>query len=139
MRAGTVYTLAGGLYVLLGTACSAATVEPIGGHLAVSRQGQGFQTIAQPAELSVGDRLMVSPNGSASIVYPDGCRQVVQPGSVMTIAPISPCVSSLYAQTSSQFPKAEAPRPGVAVPSLADYEIFYARMHRIPAPYPAGP
>jgi hypothetical protein len=139
MRAGTVFTLGGGFWLLLGTACWAATVEPVGGHLAVSRQGQGFQTITEPGELNVGDRLMVSPNGSASVVYPDGCRQVVQPGLVMTIAPISPCVSSLYAQTSSQFPKEEAWRLGVAVPNFADYQIYYARIHRIPAPRPAGP
>jgi len=40
---------------------------------------------------------MVSPGGSATVLYPDGCGANVQPGEVMTITPSSPCVNP-YAQ-----------------------------------------
>ena len=36
---------------------------------------------------------MVGPNGSAVIAYNDGCTVNVEPGTVKTIAPLSPCAS----------------------------------------------
>jgi hypothetical protein len=34
------------------------------------------------------------------VVYDDGCKVDVQPGAVMTVAPLSPCASGSYAQDS---------------------------------------
>lgn len=81
---------------LIGTACMAATIEPVQGALSVN-QGQGFEQVNGRIDANVGDTVMVSPNGSALISYPDGCKVNVQPGAVMTIAPISPCASGSYA------------------------------------------
>jgi len=36
---------------------------------------------------------MVGPNGRAVIAYNDGCTVNVEPGTVKTIAPLSPCAS----------------------------------------------
>jgi hypothetical protein len=41
---------------------------------------------------------MVAPGGTATVVYDDGCKVAVQPGSVTTIAPLSPCASGSSAQ-----------------------------------------
>jgi hypothetical protein len=77
----------------------AATIEPGQGDLSVN-QGQGFQRVNIGIDANVGDSVMVSPNGSATVSYPDGCQVPVQPGSVVTIAPLSPCASGSVAQFS---------------------------------------
>jgi hypothetical protein len=41
---------------------------------------------------------MVGPGGAATLTYDDGCTVTVQPGSVTTIAPLSPCAAGSYAQ-----------------------------------------
>jgi len=82
--------------MFVGTACLAATVEPVQGKLSVN-QGQGFEQINGRIDANVGDTVMVSPNGSAIVSYPDGCKVNVQPGAVTTIAPMSPCASGSYA------------------------------------------
>ena len=92
----------------LGTACFAfaflattlswaATLEPGQGDLTIN-QGQGFQAVNGRIDANVGDSIMVSPNGSATLSYGDGCQVPVQPGSVVTIAPLSPCASGSMAQ-----------------------------------------
>lgn len=72
--------------------CLAATVQPIQGTLYVGH-GQGWQPTTVPVEANVGDTVMVAPGGVATIVYPDGCRFGVQPGTVATITSSSPCVN----------------------------------------------
>jgi len=85
-------------FAFLASALSwAATIEPGQGDLSVN-QGQGFQRVNTRIDANVGDSVMVSPNGSATVSYPDGCQVPVQPGSVMTIAPLSPCASGSVAQ-----------------------------------------
>ena len=74
-----------------------ASVIPLQGDLSVN-QGQGFQRVDSRIGANVGDSLMVSPGGSATVVYQDGCQVSVQPGSVTTIAPLSPCASGSQAQ-----------------------------------------
>jgi hypothetical protein len=88
------------LSLLIGTACSAATLEPVQGDLSIN-QGQGFQKVDSRIDANVGDSVMVGPAGSATVSYPDGCKVDVQPGAVMTIAPLSPCASGSYAADSS--------------------------------------
>lgn len=90
------------LAMLLCTSSWAATVEPGQGTLTVN-QGQGFQPINSRVDANVGDSVMVAPGGSATVVYDDGCKVDVQPGSVTTIAPISPCASGSYAQDGSNW------------------------------------
>lgn len=85
------------LSMLLGGSAWAATVEPGQGALSIN-QGQGFQPVNSRVDANVGDSVMVSPGGGATIVYDDGCKVPVQPGAVATIAPLSPCASGSYAQ-----------------------------------------
>jgi hypothetical protein len=98
---------------LLGSACFAvaflgsatvwaATIEPGQGELSIN-QGQGFERVDSRIDAKVGDSVMVSPNGTAVVNYPDGCQVTVQPGSVVTIAPLSPCASGSQAQDGSGF------------------------------------
>jgi hypothetical protein len=87
-----------GCAVLLTTSAWAATLEPDQGDLSVN-QGQGFQAVNSRVDAKVGDSVMVGPGGAATLTYEDGCTVPVQPGSVTTIAPISPCASGSYAQT----------------------------------------
>jgi hypothetical protein len=82
--------------MLLSSSTWAATLEPGQGQISVN-QGQGFQPVNSRVDANVGDSVMVSPDGSASVVYADGCKVNVRPGAVATIAPISPCASGSYA------------------------------------------
>jgi hypothetical protein len=77
---------------LLNSATWATTVEPGQGDLSINR-GQGFKPVKSSANAQVGDSVMVGPGGSATVVYEDGCKVNVQPGTVTTIAPLSPCAS----------------------------------------------
>ena len=83
--------------MLLSSSAWAATVEPGQGSLSIN-QGQGFQPVNNRIDANVGDSVMVGPNGTATVVYGDGCTVNVQPGAVTTIAPLSPCASGSYAQ-----------------------------------------
>ena len=85
------------LAMLLSTSGWAATLEPGQGTLSIN-QGQGFQQVNGRIDANVGDSVMVAPGGSATVVYGDGCTVNVQPDSVTTIAPISPCAAGSYAQ-----------------------------------------
>jgi len=85
-------TLIVGSCLAMGTASWAATVEPVQGDLSVN-QGQGFQKVGGRIDAREGDSVMVSPNGSATVSYADGCKVTLQPGAVMTIGALSPCAS----------------------------------------------
>jgi hypothetical protein len=86
-----------GMALLAGAVSQAAIIEPVQGELSLN-QGQGFQKVNSRIEANVGDSVMVSPTGAATVSYPDGCKVDVQPGAVMTIAPLSPCASGSYAE-----------------------------------------
>ncbi len=86
-----------GCSLLAATACRAATVEPLHGQISIN-QGQGFHQIDGAAELKAGDSVIVSPGGTATVSYADGCNVDLKPGAVMVIAALSPCTSGSYAQ-----------------------------------------
>lgn len=151
MRRALPFAVAVGLSVLLETAAFAATIEPVGGDLSINRQGLGFQTVSGTTLVNPGDLVMVSFYGSANVFYPDGCKIVLQPGSVLAIAALSPCASRSNAQATpdnSPFPP-DAPPLGQAgalaftaaalgLTGFAAYEI--AQAHKsTPAPAPASP
>jgi hypothetical protein len=89
--------IAFGAVLLVGAASWAASVEPGQGELFVN-QGQGYQRVDGRIEAKVGDSIMVSPDGAATLLYPDGCQVAVQPGAVTSIDPLSPCASGSFAQ-----------------------------------------
>jgi hypothetical protein len=86
--------------MLLSSSAWAASLQPGQGSLTLN-QGQGFQPVNSRIDANVGDTVMVGPEGSATVVYDDGCTVNVQPGSVTTVAPISPCASGSYADDNS--------------------------------------
>jgi hypothetical protein len=87
-----------GCAVFVGSPCWAATVEPGQGDLSINR-GEGFKPINSRVDANVGDLVMVGPGGAATIVYDDRCKVNVQPGAVVTIAPLSPCASGYLGPT----------------------------------------
>ncbi len=92
-----VSALSIGCAVLMATPSWAAIVEPGYGDLTIN-QGHGFKAVTGRAQANVGDSVIVGPGGAAAVVYDDGCKVDVQPGSVATIAPLSPCASGSNAQ-----------------------------------------
>jgi hypothetical protein len=76
--------------LLVSPGVSAATVESLQGQTLINR-GQGYQLIERSTEAYPGTTVVANPGSSAQVVYPDGCKVPVDPGSVYTIAPKSPC------------------------------------------------
>jgi hypothetical protein len=85
-----------GCALLIASPSWAATVVPTQGDLTIN-QGQGFKPLKSGMNANVGDSVMVGPGGAATVVYEDGCKVNVQPGAVVTVAPLSPCASGSYA------------------------------------------
>jgi len=75
---------------LLGSAACAATLQPRGGTVLINH-GAGFEHVTGPTNAGVGDSVMVSPGGSAQVVYDDQCAVSVKPGQLVTIAQEAPC------------------------------------------------
>jgi hypothetical protein len=78
------------LVIALNTAAFAATVNSIEGPLQVNT-GSGFHQVSGTTQVAPGGSVMVGPRGKAEILYSDGCRIPVTPGSVAVVAPVSPC------------------------------------------------
>jgi hypothetical protein len=68
----------------------AATLDSVQGTVQVN-SGAGFHKVAGAAQVAPGASIMAGPGSSAQILYSDGCRIPVSPGSVAVVAPISPC------------------------------------------------
>ena len=79
-----------GSCILCGLPALAATVYATQGQVLISR-GQGYQQVAGSTQANPGDMILANPGGSGQIVYPDGCTVQVQPGSIVAVAPQSPC------------------------------------------------
>ena len=79
-----------GFSLVLTSAVSAATVTSVRGGVSINR-GSGFSRISSGTSASPGDSVMAGSTGRAIIVYDDGCREKVEPGSVVTVALIPPC------------------------------------------------
>jgi hypothetical protein len=78
----------------------AATLDSIQGTVQVN-SGAGFHKVAKPAQVAPGASIMADPGASAQILYSDGCRIPVKPGSVAVVAPISPCAQGQAAGDNS--------------------------------------
>jgi hypothetical protein len=73
-----------------GSSAIAAVLDSVQGTVQVNT-GAGFRKVAAAAQVAPGTSIMADPGASAQIVYSDGCRIPVRPGSVAVVAPISPC------------------------------------------------
>jgi hypothetical protein len=86
-----IRTVAAVAAVFMGVATvEAATLDEVQGRILVSRGG-GFRPISGPVNLQPGMQVMANPNSSASIVYSNGCRDSVEPGTVVTVKPEGAC------------------------------------------------
>ena len=79
------------------TTVTVVTVNPSKGSVLINR-GNGYTEIKRPTKVRAGTNVMVGPDGAAIIAYADGCSVKVAPGSVETVAPLSPCASGATAQ-----------------------------------------
>jgi hypothetical protein len=101
-------TVAFGCALLVASPSWAAVVEPGYGELTIN-QGQGFKPVTSRAKANVGDSVMVGPGGAATVIYDDGCKVSVQPGGVITVAPLSPCAAGSRAADMGVPPPASGP------------------------------
>jgi hypothetical protein len=76
--------------VLFGSAAEAAVVNTISSKISINR-GNGYAPVGASTTAAPGDQVMASPSGSGEIVYEDGCREKVDPGTVVTVQATSPC------------------------------------------------
>jgi hypothetical protein len=83
------------------TTVTVVTVNPSKGSVLIN-SGNGYTEIKRPTKVRAGTNVMVGPDGAAIIAYADGCSVKVAPGSVETIAPLSPCASGSTAQGRDQ-------------------------------------
>ena len=74
----------------------AATLQSVSGPVLINR-GTGYKSATTGAEAKTGDVVIARPGASAQLVYADGCKTAVRPGSVVTIGAESPCAGA-YAQ-----------------------------------------
>jgi hypothetical protein len=124
-----------------GTATWAADVQSVQGDLSIN-QGRGFQAVNGRIDANVGDSLIVGPNGSAMVSYPDGCQVSVQPGAVTTIGPLSPCAAGSFAQTYQDKPYQDWTPfivAGVVAAAAATAGILYLARQSNSTTKPASP
>jgi hypothetical protein len=76
--------------LVLTSGVSAATVTSVSGKVSINR-GSGFAQISSGTSASAGNLVMAGPSGHAVIIYDNGCREEVEPGSVVTVAETPPC------------------------------------------------
>ena len=81
--------IAASIALVVAVLCSApslaATVEPIRGRTSINQGDGTFRPVIGRLEATLGDAVMVSPDGMARISYEDGCVVDVHPGAVVTI------------------------------------------------------
>jgi hypothetical protein len=89
MRFTARFALVSWLLVASSTS-QAATLHSIEGDVMINR-GDGYEFARAEVDLDPGHHVIVSPTGSAQILYPDGCDVSVLPGTVVPIRKQSPC------------------------------------------------
>ena len=79
-----------GLMLFVCTAASAASFEVVSGEGAMNR-GLGFQPVTGSVQVSPGATLHAPAGSSAYVVYDNGCRVRVAPGSFTQVKKQAPC------------------------------------------------
>jgi hypothetical protein len=74
-----------------------ATLSNVNGNVSVN-QGKEFVPAQMGMHLNAGDRVMVPDNGSASIMFDDGCRFDLAEGKIVTVPAKSACGGAKVAQ-----------------------------------------
>ena len=83
--------------LVLSSAVSAATVTAVTGKVSINR-GDGFSQISSATSAKPGDRVMAGLSSTAEIVYNNGCREILEPGSLITVAETPPCKTATVPQ-----------------------------------------
>jgi len=73
-----------------GFSALATSVVPETGEVSINR-GDGFKAVLGASQAKSGDTVIVSPDGSARVVYNGQCSVPVKPGSVVRITSEPPC------------------------------------------------
>lgn len=89
MKLGLTATLIGAA-LLLSSAASAATLQLLTGTASVKVRG-GFQPVVAPVKVEPGETIMVSPSGSARIVYAEGCWIEIEPAAILVVPEAPNC------------------------------------------------
>ena len=71
-------------------AAQVAEVRPVRGEILVNT-GVGFRAITETVQLKPGDAALAGDEASGSLIYEDGCRVDVVPGSLVWVHARSPC------------------------------------------------
>jgi hypothetical protein len=88
-RRARTYVSAAVIAALFATNAAAVTLSNVEGTVSVN-QGNGFQPASIGTTLSSGDRVRASANGSANIVYDNGCSTRVAPSQVAVVLATPP-------------------------------------------------
>lgn len=73
-----------------------ATLQSVEGSV-LANTGTGYRSVGTGATVPTGTQIMARNNGSASIVYANGCVENVAPGTVVTVKPEGQCQAGLGA------------------------------------------
>jgi hypothetical protein len=92
-----------------------AILDEVNGSVLIN-QGEKFVAATEGQSLNAGDRLMVTKNGSAMLVFDKGCKREVKGGTMVTVPAVSICEGGQLV-TQSLEPGAGA-APGANAPSL---------------------
>lgn len=80
-----IFTLSALAVVGFSAAAQAATVDNVSGIVSLNK-GSGYKRVGSGAPAAPGDIIMTSAEGSAQIVYANGCVEDVGPSSVVTVS-----------------------------------------------------
>lgn len=82
--------------VLSGGAAQAAAIElqSLQGQV-LHNAGSGFQAAVDGGAVEPGHLVMTMADGSAVLVFADGCRYSIEPSTVVTVPDSSPCAGAL--------------------------------------------
>ncbi len=88
--AAAAFALLAGYGIAHADGTSQASITAVNGTVLVN-QGQGFRPAAPGLLLHAGDRVIISAQGGARLMYAGGCGVNLAPGSMATIGALAPC------------------------------------------------
>ena len=56
--------------------------------------GSGYRFVSGSVNLNPGDMIVADSGGSAQLFYDGGCTVVIEPGAVVTVAELPPCLTT---------------------------------------------
>ena len=71
----------------------AATLEFVQGKVMVNHGG-GYRFVSGSVNLKPGDMIVADSGGSAQLFYDGGCTVPIEPGAVVTVAELPPCLTT---------------------------------------------